>query len=140
MATINESLCYRTRMFIPYSFTQIISSHAKFQLLFSLGRLVCPLHFNPIALQNEIEVILIFKIQVKCCLATPRLVVGPCLALSIPPQKHFIQKYPFITKNCYCDFFSSWPFNCIRFLSRATQLEEYFCLILGNKLFVLHEN
>ena len=34
--------------------------------------------------------------------------------------------------------FSPWPFNCRTVLSKATQLEEYFCLILGSKVFVLH--
>lgn len=52
MATINESLCYRTGMLIHYLITQRISNSAKFQLLCSFKGLVCPLHFNPIALQN----------------------------------------------------------------------------------------
>lgn len=41
-----------------YSITQRISNRTKFQLLFSLEGLMYLLPFNPIALQNEREMIL----------------------------------------------------------------------------------
>lgn len=126
MATINESFYYITRMF---SYTK---NEQPYKVLapFLLKRLVCPPHFNAIALQNERGVIRILRMQVLLGNITGN--SWSLSGLEHASSETLYEEICLYYQGWLLRFSSPWPFNCVRFLSKPTQLEQSFCLILGS--------